>query len=402
MKARRPSATSRPSTPAPERAHERAHEQAHALAWLEIDLDAIASNYRLLAGMAAGNGAVCAAVVKADGYGLGATRIGRRLATAGCRTFFVAHLDEAIALRPAVPTDAEVFVLNGLVPQWADDYIAADVAPVLNSLAEIDAWAEAARQHDRRLPACIHIDTGMNRLGLPAREIDALAQTPGRLDAIAVRSVISHLACADTPADCHNDAQMAAFRVATARIGDYPRCLANSSGVFLGPDYHFEMVRPGVALYGINPTPMAPNPMRAVVSLKARILQVRSIDTPQTVGYGASRPVPRGARIATVAVGYADGYLRSLSNRGFAMIADRIVPLVGRVSMDLITFDVTDVPEPLARPGATVELIGRHVTADSLADKAGTIGYEILTSLGRRYGRHYLDTAETMEKRAAR
>lgn len=253
----------------------------HELAWLEIDLGAIAANYRLLADTAAKSGAECAGVVKADGYGLGAPEVARSLAAAGCRTFFVAHLDEALALRKAVPADAEIFVLNGLIADWADDFVAGDVAPVLNSLDEIDAWAATARRNERRLPACIHVDTGMNRLGLPADEVDLLAGTRERLAPIRVRSLISHLACADKPECEHNLQQLAAFRDACSRIGNHPRCLANSSGIFLGPEYHFDMVRPGVALYGINPTPGRPNPMATVVTLKARILQVRSIDTPR-------------------------------------------------------------------------------------------------------------------------
>ena len=364
---------------------------ARAGAILTIDLDAVADNYRRLC--AELGGVACAAVVKADAYGLGMARVAPALARAGARIFFVAQLEEATALRAMFPAEVEVeveiFVLNGLGAGPAAAFQAGRVHPVLNSLGEIDAWAAAARAAGRALPAAVHIDTGMNRLGLPEDELEALAADRSRLAGIDLRYVMSHLACADQPEHPLNAEQLRRFRAARARLPDAPASLANSSGIFLGADYHLDLARPGVALYGVNPTPGQPNPMRQVVRLQGKILQLREIDAPRTVGYGATHRAAGPTRIATVAVGYADGYLRSLSNRGSVWLGDRRVPVVGRVSMDLITLDVTGIPAEAAKPGALVDLIGPDLATDAVAEAAGTIGYEILTSLGRRYHRVY-------------
>jgi len=303
-------------------------EAARAGAILTIDLGALAENYRRLC--AALNGVPCAAVVKADGYGLGLTRVAPALFRAGARCFFVAQLGEAIALRGALPEAAEIYVLNGLAAGPAAEFQAQRVVPVLNSLAEVADWQAAARRAERALAAALHVDTGMSRLGLPASELDALVAEPGRLEGIELNLVMSHLACADEPGHPLNAAQLAEFRSARARLpaalSTAPASLANSSGIFLGPDYHFDLGRPGVALYGINPTPSHPNPMRQVVRLQGKILQVREIDAPRTVGYGATHRAAGPTRVATVAVGYADGYLRSLSNRGSAWLGNQRVP----------------------------------------------------------------------------
>jgi alanine racemase len=362
-------------------------EAARAGAILTIDLGALAENYRRLC---AELGSVpCAAVVKADGYGLGLTRVAPALFQAGARRFFVAQLGEAVALRGAVPEAAEILVLNGLAAGPAAEFRARRIVPVLNSLGEVDTWRAEARAAGNPLPAALHIDTGMSRLGLPRGELDTLAAEPGRLDGISLTHVMSHLACADTPRHPLNATQLAEFRAARARLPAAPASFANSSGIFLGADYHFDLARPGVALYGINPIPGRPNPMRQVVRLQGKILQLREIDAHRTVGYGASHRAAEPTRVATVAVGYADGYLRSLSNRGSAWLGNQRVPVVGRVSMDLITLDVTGVSPNSARPGALVDLIGPELTADHVAEAAGTIGYEILTSLGQRYHRVY-------------
>ena len=364
---------------------------ARAGAILTIDLDAVADNYRRLC--AELGGTACAAVVKADAYGLGMARVVPALARAGARTFFVAQLEEATALRAMFPVEVEVeveiFVLNGLGAGPAAAFRAERVHPVLNSLGEIDAWAAAARAAGRALSAAVHIDTGISRLGLPDDELEALAADRGRLAGIDLRYLLSHLACADRPEHPLNAEQLRRFRAARARLPDAPASLANSSGIFLGADYHLDLARPGVALYGVNPTPGQPNPMRQVVRLQGKILQVREIDASRTVGYGATHRAAGPTRIATVAVGYADGYLRSLSNRGSAWLGNRRVPVVGRVSMDLITLDVTGASAEAARPGAFVDLIGADLSTDEVAEAAGTIGYEILTSLGRRYHRVY-------------
>lgn len=334
----------------------------------------------------------CAAVVKADGYGLGARRVIPALAGAGARFFFVAQLHEAIEAKACLSgvVGHDVAVLNGLQPGTERGFADHGILPVLNTLEEIDRWSAFARSLERPLPAVLHIDTGMSRLGLPDDELDILAEDRGRLAGIELRSVMSHLACAESPEHPLNAAQLRAFEAARSRLPKAPACLANSSGIFLGPAYHFDLGRPGVALYGVNPTPGRPTPMRQVVELQGEILQVRRIDAPTAVGYGATYRAEGPMRVATVAAGYADGYLRSLSNRGTARIAGQQVAVVGRVSMDLITLDVTAVPESAARPGARVELIGPGHDVDAIAAEAGTIGYEILTSLGRRYHREYL------------
>ncbi|MCP5368140.1 MAG: alanine racemase [Hyphomicrobiales bacterium] len=354
---------------------------------LTIDLDAVAANWRLLRDRL--GGAECAGVVKADAYGLGAERVAPVLAAAGCRTFFVAQIEEGIALRPLLP-DAEIHVLNGLFPKTEilfEDY---GLIPVLNSLGDLAAWRAFCAGLGRALPADLHVDTGMSRLGLPQDEMAALADDPGLLDGVDLRLVISHLACADEPDHPLNGAQLAEFRQVRRALPGGRASLANSAGVFLGPDYHHDLARPGIALYGGAPTGQGPNPMAQVIGLQGKILQVREIDTPRTVGYGATHAVAGRRKIATVPVGYADGFLRSLSNRGHGWIGGCRVPIVGRVSMDLITLDVTDAPADAARPGALVDLIGPRNPVDAVAADAGTISYEILTGLGRRYHRVHL------------
>jgi alanine racemase len=351
---------------------------------LDIDLGGIVANWRLLTQRAAP--ALCAAVVKANGYGLGAVPVARALAAAGCRLFFVATLDEAIGLRKAIGDTAEIAVLNGPLPGTAADFVAHNLLPVLNDPGQIEAWRTAPLPHSR--PAILHVDTGMSRLGLTAREFAGLADDLPRLG-IGWRAVMSHLACADTPDHPLNEIQRARFAEAARRLPGVPASLAASSGIFLGPRYRFDLVRPGAALYGVNPQPGRANPLRQVVRLSAKILQVREIDRGESVGYGAAHSMETAGRVATVAVGYADGWLRSLSHRGCGFLDGKRVPLLGRVSMDLVSFDVSAVDPALAQPGATIELLGEHYRVDDVAADAGTIGYEILTALGPRYHRIY-------------
>lgn len=328
---------------------------AQAAGVLLVDRAAIADNYRSL--KAAFLEKAVAAVVKADGYGLGAEEVVPALVKAGARSFFVAQLDEALKLRPLLdrchPAIA-LYVLNGLMPGSEALFADNTILPVLNSLGEIAAWGAFARRRETALPAAVH------------------------------------LACAEDADDPMNARQLAYLRQALTALPRTPVSFCNSSGIFLGRDYHFDLGRPGVALYGGNPTPAAPNPMRPVVRLLARILQIRAIDAPQTVGYGATHRATGPARIATVAAGYADGYLRSISSRGHAWVAGHRVPVVGRVSMDLLALDVTEVAAEAVRPGDWAELLNAEQTVDALAAEAGTISYEILTSLGARYHRVYL------------
>jgi alanine racemase len=350
---------------------------------LTIDLDAIAANWRLLADL---HGGPTAAVVKADGYGLGAARIGEHLFAAGVRHFFVAYPNEGEALRPHVP-GAMIAILNGLFTSQADLYAAHGLAPVLGNPSEIAAWQAHARQLGRRLPALLHIDTGMNRLGLTPSDCARLDKHPEDLDGIDLLYVMTHLFNAELPDDPNNRAQLGRFAAACDRLPAVPRSIANSSGLFLGAAFRSDLARPGAALYGINPTPGQPNPMRPVMRLTGRVLQLRDISAGEPVGYNAIWTAPRPTRVATVSAGYADGYHRALSNRAFAAFDGARLPLIGRVSMDLATFDATD--HPTLRVGSDIELIGPAIPPDDVAGWAGTNGYEILTSLATRAPRIY-------------
>ena len=353
---------------------------------LEIDLAGIAANWRLLARRV--EPAECAAVVKADAYGIGAPLVAPALAAAGCRRFFVATIDEGIALRRVLPESAEIAVFNGLLPSCADDFVEFRLVPVLNDPGQIADWRSTASRH-RESPAILHVDTGMGRLGLTIPEFERLADELCQPDPIRWRALISHLACSDEPEHPLNHLQLERFAAARRPLSHLPASLAASSGIFLGPEFHFDFARPGAALYGVNPQPAKPNPMRQIVRLKGRILQIREVDRDQTVGYGASHVMASPGRLATVAVGYADGWLRSVSQRGSGRVGSRRVPLLGRVSMDLIVFDVSDVDPASVRPGGFVELLHEDYGVDAAAADAGTIGYEILTALGRRYHRVY-------------
>jgi len=350
---------------------------------LEIDLGAIVANWRMLAAKAVP--AACAAVVKANGYGLGATEVAGALLAAGCRRFYVATLDEGIALRAALGAGPEIAVFNGPLPGSAKDFAAARLIPVLNDPGQVESW-EKLTAGDRGSAPAIHVDTGLNRLGLSLAEFDALV---ARLERIGIDTLVSHLACAETPGHALNAAQRERFLAARRRLPGIRASLAASSGIFLGADFHFDEVRPGAALYGVNPCPGQPNPMRAVARLSAKIVQLRKIDSGESVGYGAAHVMDGPGLLATAAIGYADGWPRSLSHRGCGWIAGKRIPLLGRVSMDLATFDVSAVDPVELAPGATIELIGDRYGVDDAAADAGTIGYEILTALGSRYHRVY-------------
>jgi len=369
----------------------------HASAILTIDLGALAANYRLLRERA--KGAECAAVVKSDAYGLGLEPVARTLAAAGCRQYFVAQLGEGMALRRILGDQREggggaIYVLNGFEAGTEAAFAEAALIPVLNALGEIDAWAAVATNAGSARAGVIHIDTGMARLGLTETDIDALAADPARLAGIDITFVMSHLACAYDRDNPLNRTQRDSFDAARARLPPAKASLANSSAIFLGSEYHFDLVRPGAAIFGLAPLARTPNPMAQVIRLQGKILQVRVVDSGQTVGYGATHRVTRRSRIAAVAVGYGDGYLRALSNRAIGFIGDVKVPVVGRVSMDLTTFDVTDIPESACRAGDYIDLISGHHGTDQLAAEGGTIGYEILTSLGHRYHRRYIGASD--------
>lgn len=337
---------------------------------LSVNLGAVAENYRLLRGRAPEKD--CAAVVKADAYGLGMTHVVPALYEVGCRWFFVATAQEAWEFSKAFSFEARVCVLNGFAPGVFSD---ARLLPVLNTPEDVAAWRGTGR------PVVLHVDTGMNRLGLSFEALGGMD-----FSGLDVACVMSHLACAEIKDHPLNALQLARFREARARFPKAAASLANSSGVFLGPDYHFDLLRPGVALYGGNPHERGPNPMKPVVNLQLPVLQLREVTTSATVGYGATCEVRSGQKLATIAGGYADGLFRSLSNRGRAYWQGRPLPFAGRVSMDLIVLDVTGHDVKI---GDYVEILGPNQGIDDLAALAGTIGYEVLTGLGARYERHY-------------
>ncbi len=366
-------------------------DPAFASAILRVDLAAIEANWRRLA--ARNLPGRTAAVVKADAYGLGAKAVAVRLHAAGCRHFFTAHLSEALALRPLLP-GAMLAALNGPPPGSEAEHLAGGILPVLGSLAEIDRWAALARARGERVEVLLHVDTGMNRLGLAAAELAALAADPARLGPLSLRYVLTHLLAAEEPENPANAAQLARFTAACALLPAAPKSLANSSGLFLGPRFASDLARPGAALYGVNPTPGAANPMALPVRLRARLLAVRDIGAGAGVGYNATWRAARPSRIGTLGIGYADGWRRGLS--GHALDAaparegfdGRPVPLVGRISMDLTTCDLTLHPE--LGPGDWLELMGPHCPPEALAAAAGTNAYEILTGFSPRVRREYV------------
>lgn len=375
-----------------------------------VDLDAIAQNWLMLKKKLQ-NGADCAGVVKADSYGLGAAAVSRTLFMQGCRHFFVAQYAEALKVQQALASVAQAFphspvsdkpvivdaptiyVLEGPRGAAAAEYIQSGFVPVLNSPADIAYWTAAARQAGRKLPAVLHIDTGMNRLGLNGTETAALAADSDAWAALDLRYAMSHLCCADETTHEKNAEQLALFRELTSKLGRPLRLsFANSGGIFLGPDYHFDLARPGCAIYGIHPTDTPVNPMRATVRFEGRILQTRTIDRAGSVGYGAAHAVAIGQKCVTVSIGYADGYLRSLTGRASVYIGGQACKVIGRVSMDSIIVDTAHLAtQPL--PGDWVEIIGPHQTVDDVARQAGTIGYEIFTGLGIRTPRQYIGGA---------
>ncbi|MBA8849133.1 alanine racemase [Ochrobactrum intermedium] len=353
---------------------------------LTIDLAALRHNYSAIARHIAPTRA--AAVVKADAYGLGASRVAPAFYDAGCRDFFVAHLGEAIALKPFLQPDATLYVLNGLQPGTEAACARDGILPVLNSLEQIENWGALAARQGRKLPALLQLDTGMSRLGLSASEFERLLENFALLDNIDIKFVISHLASGDEPENAANARQLANMTALLVRLPKLPVAFANSGGSFLDKSYHFDLARPGVALYGVGPE----NEVVPVLTLSARVIQVRDIDKGAAVGYGGTYVAEGPMRVATIAVGYADGWFRSLSNKGSAFFGDTRLPIIGRVSMDSITLDVSALPEGTLKLGSLVELIGPHQRLEDVARDCDTIPYEILTALGNRYARVYVES----------
>jgi alanine racemase len=359
---------------------------------ITVDLRRLIANWKAIAALVAP--AECGAVVKADAYGLGAGRVIPALWSAGCRSFFIATPDEAAAARRYVPA-ARIYALDGVVAGSTSDLIGADAVPVLSSVDEVCAWAQAAASHPGKLRAALQVDTGLNRLGLSEAELDKLigeGSLPGGLDLVLV---MSHLACADEPTAAKNEEQRAVFERVRAKLPGVRASLAASDGLMLGRSFHYDLVRPGYALYGGQAFRGGATPVEPVVSVKARILQIRDVPKGGTVGYSATWEARRPSRVAVVSAGYADGFARGLSGThdrpgGVVGFRGQHLPVIGRVSMDLITIDVTDVaPEP--QRGDFIDLVGPGLTIEGMGTAAGTIGYEVLTRLGPRFHRVYAD-----------
>jgi alanine racemase len=368
---------------------------------LTVDLGALVRNWQALDKVSAG--ALTGAVVKADAYGTGLNAASKAFYSAGARFFFVATPDEALAVRAALP-DAYIFVLDGLFPGAAPLYVGERLMPVINSLPMLEEWLVACLGRNEALPAALHFDTGMNRLGFRLSET-AVVKTMCDEIGYAPQMIMSHLACADQPMHEKNRTQLALFASVIAQFPGIPASLANSAATMSSRDLHFQMVRPGIALYGGRAVQGRRNPMLPSVTLEAPVLMVREARTGESVGYGATYTLIRDSRIAIVGLGYADGFLRALSSTnqhpgGRAWVKGHLVPVIGRVSMDMFALDVTDLQNDIPAPGEMVEVLGPHVTVDDQADPAGTIGYEILTSLKGRYPRSYIDSREGADAEA--
>lgn len=364
--------------------------QRHAGGLLTIDLAAIVENWRTLSALS--GPAECSAVVKADAYGLGIDKVAPALWRAGALTFFVAHLSEGQKLRALLP-DAIIYVLNGLFPGTAPAYAAQKLRPVLGSVPEVNEWSEFCRVEARKLPAAIHVDTGMSRLGLALEDAVRLSESY-RMLGFEPSLIMSHLACADTPGHPLTGRQLQIFADMARRFPGIKASLANSAGTLLGRDFRFDLVRPGIFLYGGVAVSGVP-PLRPVVRLEARVIQILEAEKGAGVGYGAVERLRRPSRLATVSIGYADGLFRAAGSADGRKGAEAIIsgvrcPLVGRISMDLCTVDVTDIPEDQVARGDMAVFLGDDISVDDLAQKAGTIGYEVLTSLGARHHRRYV------------
>ena len=362
-----------------------------SLGRLTIDLSAIRNNYRVLTERV-NPGCQVAAVVKANAYSLGASEIVDELIKAGCQEFFVASIKEAMNLRPHFP-DCTLYVLNGFYNSHADLYYEHNLIPVIGSFLEIEGYKALGKKHGKNLPAFLHFNTRMNRLGLGSVETRELLANMDMLDGIDVQGIMSHFACADEADHPLTQTQYEVFCDIAQHFPDARKSLCNSSGIFRHDDYHFDLVRPGMALYGLNPTPKQDNPMQPVVTLETPIIRLRIVYKDAYIGYGATHQFDQDTPLATVATGYADGLFWSLSNKGIFYWNGYPCPVRGRVSMDLTTVDLSAVPEnERPKPGDYLEIIGPNQREAALAKMAGSFDYEVLTSLGQRYERAYINT----------
>ncbi len=361
---------------------------------LTIDLGALKDNWRLLRERS--NGAECGAAVKGNAYGLGIGPVSLALWEAGCRSYFVARPKEGEELRAILP-EAVIYVLDGLFPGQAEFYAKFDLRPALIAIEEALEWAAFGRVYGRKLPCALHVDTGINRLGMTLPEFEALLADTFTVDGLNLTLVMSHLACADEPSHPLNEKQRAAFAQIRARLPGVPASFANSAGIFLGSGFVHDLVRPGIALYGGNPVPYTDNPMRAVALLDGTVLQVRDVGQGETVGYGATWTAPGPSRIAVLGAGYKDGVPRALGSRqkdgpAQVWIGGRRCPVVGRISMDMMAADISELAPGSVARGTRAEILGANILIDEAAGWAGTVSYELLTRLGSRYARLYSGT----------
>ncbi|WP_336277087.1 alanine racemase [Bartonella sp. CB178] len=353
-----------------------------------IDISAITANYTTLARHVAP--AECSAVLKANAYGLGADKIAPALYKAGCRTFFVAQITEALQLKNVLPSDVTFVILNGL-PFSAEEFVAqSGIVPVLNSWSEIESWQKICQEKGKKFPAIVQIDTNMNRLGLDKKELQQLIEQPTLFEKAEIKYIISHLANGDSDTHSSNYAQLDALKIALAQLPPCKVSLANSGGIFLGSDFHFDLVRPGIALYGIDPHRKYPTSLKSVLKLEAQVIQSRNVDAGEPVGYGGSFITHRPSILTTISMGYADGWLRAISNKGAVYFNGHKLPIIGHISMDSIIVDATDVGYKKPQRGEWVELIGAHQTVEKVSEDARTVPHEILASLGSRCERVYI------------
>ncbi len=362
---------------------------------LEIDLSKIRANYNILAKFC--HNTSCAeigAVVKANSYGLGANKIAPFLFQEGCKNFFVFSIDEGIDLRKSLDLNANIFVLNGVFYNEIEEFDRYNLIPILNHLGQVKIWQEFAALRSRKIPGALHINTGINRLGMPAQEVEKLVNGYDLLQGIELQYIMSHLSSGEENDNPYNLEQLKKFKHYLQYFPEVKASLSNSSSMFLGTDYHFDLIRPGAALYGINPTPTKSNPMHHPIRLVAPIIQIQEIPVNSSVGYNMTFLTDRDSIVATLPIGYADGYSRIYSNCGEVYIDGYKAPVIGRVSMDLITIDVTNLPPEKVFLGQEVEIIGDNCTTDKVASISGIFSYEILTMLGSsRYKRIYKNHA---------
>ena len=371
------------------------HTPPSSLGVLEIDTSKLVANYHHLQKQAPS--ALCGAAVKADAYGLGCNDVSYHLSLAGCDHFFVVHLEEGILLREYLKLmlpnkNPTIYVMSGVLPNTEDLLIRHNLTPTLITPHQVNLWQRAALKHEKQLGAVLHFDTGMARTGLSRSQAQDLASNPQDLEGVHVEVIMSHLACSNELENPFNQHQLKSFGELSAMFPNIPQSLSNSWGIFLGHQFHKNLVRPGGGIYGLSLTKKQNNNIpgiQNVISLKARIVQIQNIQKGATVGYGGTFKAPRPTRVATLGVGYADGYMRALSNRGVVKIGDHFAPIIGRISMDFATVDVTDIPEDQVYENGWALVLGDDVYPQDMAEKAGTISYELAVNLSRRYHRRY-------------